>query len=153
LVDIIGVFESAGDVGDAQGAAMRNHAMVLVQATKVLAVDNSLSDIRLRTGQESGGGLFSRSGGGGRSEPASVQQSYLLTLDVTVQEAWKLSLATQIGHVRCVARHRGNTQKQEYGPVPPVTERLKGAEVFGAGGKTIWPSGQPKPEMPASEAP
>ncbi|MCE9614481.1 MAG: Flp pilus assembly protein CpaB [Lentisphaerae bacterium] len=135
VVDIIGVFES--ESGADAGAG--NHAMVLVQAVKVLAVDDRLSE--LPAAGASGGRLLKTespsNGGKGTS---------LVTLDVGADEAWKLSLAAQIAHLRCILRYRTNVVEHPYVPLMEERTKIESGVLFGAGGKTIWPSGQPGPD-------
>ena len=117
-VDIVGVFESASSSTE----TTRSHAMVLAQAVRVLAVDQRLSEGMegpAEMGTEAG-----RSSGPGRQ--------ILVTLEVEAADAWRLALASQIAHLRCVLRHRTNDRPQ---PLVPPAERLpllKGEDVFGA---------------------
>jgi len=142
LVDVIGVFESKSADADAK---VGNHAIVIVQAVKVLAVDSRLSDA-------GGGGAVPGDGKGGRTGDASgnAKGQWLITMDVKVAEAWKLSLAAQVGHLRCVLRNRTNVKKVDCvaegkSITDEVNATLNGGDVFKAAGKIVYPSGQPRP--------
>ena len=141
-VDVIGVFESAGE-GGPEGK-INNHAMVVAQAVRVLAVDARLSDTAIPAAGEGSGRSSDNSG--------NPKGQWLVSLDVSAAEAWKLSLASQIGHLRCVLRYRTNKAPVAYGAITPGElkegmKEIKGGEVFGASGKTIWPSGQRSGQM------
>lgn len=121
-VDIIGVFESA-----ASSAEMtRSHASVLAQAIKVLAVDQ-------RMGERAVGAESVPEAAGGLARPvSSVPMTVHVTAEVTSEEAWRLSLASQMAYLRCVLRNRRN---EAFEPLKPPLERLpslKGDEAFGA---------------------
>jgi pilus assembly protein CpaB len=136
-VDVFGVFESAGSAG---GVSAKNHAMVLVQGVEVLAMDRRLSEGPIAP-QENGKKGFTMSSG----SAGNIRNTWFVTLDVLADEAWRLSLASQIAHLRCVLRQRTNREPHDYAPVGEAGPSLKSDEVFDAGGKTIYPSGQPKP--------
>jgi len=117
-VDILGIFESASSSAE----TTRSHAMVLAQAVRVLAVDQRLSEGAEGTMEMAG--ETARSSGPGRQ--------VLVTVEVTTAEAWRLALASQMAHLRCILRHMANDQVQ---PLVPPSDRLpslKGDEVFGA---------------------
>ena len=136
FVDVIGVFESAAS----GGATAQNHAMVLVQGVAVLAVDRRLSEAAVVPPGSGEKGFSMRAGAAD-----NIRNTLFVTLDVLADEAWRLSLASQIAHLRCVLRQRTNQVRHDYAPAGEAGASLKSDEVFDAGGKTIYPSGQPKP--------
>ncbi len=139
LIDVIGVFESAPDGGDSK---LKNHAIVLVQAVRVLAIDDRLSDADYISSASADKNL------GRMAENSSSGKSHwLITVDTEASDAWKLSLASQVAHLRCVLRYRTNDKLMNYDMIDPLKLRanmreIKSTELFGASGKTIWPSGQ-----------
>jgi len=128
-VDVMGIFEASAPEGS--GGQPRNHAMIIVQAVKVLAVNRRMSEFGGSEGAYTDGRASSASAGGG-------QQSALVTLDVDAEQAWQLGLASQIAHLRCLLRHRMNTDAHPYvGPEPGQHPRIESDRVFQAGGRTI----------------
>jgi len=132
VVDIMGVFEAAAG-GGGMDAQARNHAMILVQQVKILAVDASMSEFSGRSAADSGGLLSD-----GSSGSQAVKQSALVTFDVDAEEAWQLGMASQIAHLRCLLRSRSNNEPHEYEiPQPGRLPRIESDKVFQAGGVTI----------------
>ncbi|NCC60144.1 MAG: Flp pilus assembly protein CpaB [Verrucomicrobiae bacterium] len=136
FVDVVGIFESTSS-GD---SSMGNHAIVLVQATRVLAVNQQLSRIAAISSFDESKGI---SRGSGRN--ATPEDTWYITLEVSADKAQELSLAAQIAHLRCLLRQRTNKDSHVFIQSEKQGLIIKSKEVFDAGGKTIYPSGQPKP--------
>lgn len=129
-VDIMGVFESTASAGEGD-TQLKNHATILAQAVKVLAVDNMMSEFATATSSEVSMGSEDRRGSGAKS-------SALITVEVTPEQAWELGLAAQIAHMRCLLRHRMNREEHNYTPLAPGRlQSIDSARVFGAGGVSI----------------
>ncbi len=121
-VDIIGVFESSASSAE----TTRSHASVLVQAVKVLAVDQ-------RMGERAVGADSVAEAAGGLARPvSSVPMNVYVTVEVTSAEAWRLSLASPMAYLRCVLRNRRNDLVEPLQPPPERLPSLKGDEAFGA---------------------
>ncbi len=117
-VDILGVFESASSSAE----TTRSHAVILAQAVRVLAVDQRLS--------EGISGTLEGGVDGIRSSAPSRQ--VLVTVDVSASDAWRLTLASQMAHLRCILRHMANDRVLSLVPPADRLPSLKGDEVFGA---------------------
>ncbi len=128
-VDLLGVFEVAGG----GGAKKVNQARTVVQGVKVLAVAENMEGESIGQGREGEDGLQSV----GKGESATM-----LTIEVTPDEARKLTLASQIGYLNAVLRCRGDRAVEQ-----GWQEKTIGSDGpdFNAQGKVIWPSGQPPP--------
>jgi Flp pilus assembly protein CpaB len=114
LVDVIGVFESQGNSPDGD---RYNHAKVLVEARRVLAVGQRM---QRRTGSRD----EDRQGAGS-----------MVTIEVTAEEARELSLAAAVGSLRCVLRGVQNIVRHEYRDDWVRSDKLN------AKGKLIIPEG------------
>jgi pilus assembly protein CpaB len=134
-VDIIGIFESESPEGlDAQP---KNHAMVLVQNVEVLAVDADLSEFSPDVPGSGPDAMSGLSGGRRSGSRRGGGDQALVTFDVSADEAWRLSLAARIAHLRCVLRHKGSMEVHDYRETEFDLPSIDSKRQFRAGGVPV----------------